>query len=209
MAVGFYSWDQLNDQYPHLLQSMHRQRYLVFVRCLGWDLDCPMGYEEDQFDGPGAIYGLRLNGKGKLTGAIRLLPSNRPHVLGDLFPHLCEGGVPIGQKIYEVSRIYSKRIRVGGAPYERTVGELVVGMIEFGLTRDIKAITTLVRMTAFPDILFAGWDVEPLGLPREVDGEQVLACKINVTSNSLKAIRCWMDVAEDSVLINPSEVMAA
>ena len=38
-------------------------------------------------------------------GSLRILRTDRPHILGDVFPMLCEGEVPVGPEIRELTRL--------------------------------------------------------------------------------------------------------
>ena len=88
-----------------VLNGMYRDRKRIFVDLLGWDVPVVDGvYEVDQFDDEHAIYVVATNERGEHDGSIRLLPSVRPHVLGNIFPELCDGPIPSGEHIFELSR---------------------------------------------------------------------------------------------------------
>lgn len=75
-----------------VLNDMYRDRKRIFVDMLGWDVPVIDGtYEIDQFDDEHAIYVVATNERGEHDGSIRLLPSIRPHVLGNIFPNCAMG----------------------------------------------------------------------------------------------------------------------
>ena len=85
-------------RFAGVLDQMHRDRKAVFVDRLKWDVPVVDGvFEKDQFDTSDAIYLVATDPKHQQhLGSVRLLPSNGPHLLGEVFPHLCEKAVPTG-----------------------------------------------------------------------------------------------------------------
>ena len=161
--------------------NMHRDRKHVFVDLLKWDLTVIAGeFEVDQFDTAGAIYLISAEPDGTHRGSIRLLPTTRPHILGTLFPELCDGAVPIGHNIYEITRgCLSPRLRA--AERLRVRNQLTTAAVEFALFNGIDSFTCIADGGWYSQILALGWLCEPLGLPRIVDGTLTGALRIAVT----------------------------
>ena len=91
---------------PRLFRSMHEDRKQVFVDKLKWDLRHDGVSEQDQYDTPYAQYLiLRDEANSEHLGSVRLLPTTRGHILGDVFPFLCSDGVPSGPEIWEITRL--------------------------------------------------------------------------------------------------------
>src|SRR5436305_7495939 len=87
------------------LKEMFRERKRVFVDRLGWEVPVVAGeFEIDQFDTDDAVYFLALDANGTQLGSCRLLPTTRPHLMSEVFPHLCERGVPTGPDVWEITR---------------------------------------------------------------------------------------------------------
>src|SRR3546814_17323406 len=85
---------------------MFEERKRLFVGLLGCDLSVQDArWEIDQFDDDDAVYLIALDQTGDHAGSLRLLPSNKPHILSELFPELCPAGVPTGPTTYEVTRL--------------------------------------------------------------------------------------------------------
>jgi acyl-homoserine lactone synthase len=164
--------------------NMHRDRKRVFVDLLRWDLTVIAGeFEVDQFDNAGAIYLISAEPDGTHRGSIRLLPTTRPHILGTLFPELCDGDVPIGPNIYEITRgCLSPRLR---APERlRVRNQLTTAAVEFALFNGIDTFTCIADGGWYSQILALGWLCEPLGLPRICDGTMTGALRIAVTRDT-------------------------
>ncbi len=69
------------------LRAMFAARKQVFIDLLKWDLPVLAGeYELDQFDDPAAEYLILLDEAGGHRASARLLRTDRPHLLGDLYP---------------------------------------------------------------------------------------------------------------------------
>src|SRR5687768_6571804 len=89
---------------PLLLRTMHEDRKRVFIDALRWQLPHDGSQEQDQFDADGAIY---LAAKDKTGGhrvSVRLLDTERPHIVGTLFPFLCQAPLPRGPHVREITR---------------------------------------------------------------------------------------------------------
>lgn len=86
-------------------RDLSAYRYEVFVNRLGWPLDCPVGQEQDQFDRVDTEYVLARQDDGSICGCARLLPTDRPYLLGEVFPLLMHGQpLPADATVWEVSR---------------------------------------------------------------------------------------------------------
>src|SRR3546814_13100041 len=73
-------------------------------------------------------------------GSLRLLPSNKPHILSELFPELCPAGVPTGPTTYEVTRLCLP-VRHGAAERLRIRNALITAMVDHALTNGITRLT--------------------------------------------------------------------
>lgn len=172
-----------------VLNSMYRDRKRIFVDLLGWDVPVIDGaYEIDQFDDEHAIYVVATNERGEHDGSIRLLPSVRPHVLGTIFPELCDGPVPSGEHIFELSRAcLSPRNRAARRLQVRNT--VTTAVVEFALLRGIRRFTCIADSGWLSQILSLGWDCRPLGLPREIAGLSTGALVIEIDGDTPDKLR--------------------
>jgi N-acyl-L-homoserine lactone synthetase len=169
------------------LAQMHHQRKRVFVDRLGWELPVTEGeLEIDQFDGEGAVYLLSLDDAGGVTGSLRLLPTKGAHLLGDLFPYLCEGRVPRGEGIWEVSRFCTDPDLADPRLARK---QLLVALVEFALLYSIARLTCVTHMVGLQQLIGIGWDAKPLGLPQPDGRSSIGALAIDITPETLKLLR--------------------
>ncbi|MBS0472976.1 MAG: GNAT family N-acetyltransferase [Proteobacteria bacterium] len=180
-------------KYESQLALMHEDRRRIFVESLKWDIPVVDGrFEKDQFDNDDAVYLLALDAKKEThLGSVRLLPSSKPHLLGDVFPMLCDNGVPRGDDIWEITRLCTApQLRGREAWLARSY--LAVGMVELALLYGIGRYTCVAETSWLSSIMAVGWECEPLGLPQEINGESVGALIINITPATLQLFRMKM-----------------
>jgi acyl-homoserine lactone synthase len=157
-----------------VLRAMFAARKSIFVDLLKWDVPVLDGrFEVDQFDDEHATYLVLTDEAGGHLASARLLPTVRPHILGDLFPQLCADAPPRDPKIYEITRFCLDRGLAAGT--RRAARDtLVTALAEHALVHGIMAYTAIAELVWFQQILAFGWRCRPLGLPR-IDGATVLA----------------------------------
>ncbi len=162
------------------LRGMFEDRKIVFVDLLKWDLSVIDGcLEIDQFDDDHAIYLLASHDDGSHLGSMRLLPTDRPHILGSFFSHLSEKPVPTGLDTYEVTRLcLSPRLRAVERRYVRN--QLISAMTDFALANGINTLTGVARTSWLAQILRMGWRCETLGSVQSVDGTLTGAFRIDL-----------------------------
>jgi acyl-homoserine lactone synthase len=198
--------------FEDMLEQMWRQRSAVFVDNMGWDLPTKNGLEIDEYDRDDTVYLLASDGDRNVTASARLLPTTGPHLMTDLFSDMCETGVPTGPKIWEISRYYVRPM----TPTRRNLLlglkcgiTLVYGAAEYALLNGIEQITFVTDMDRTPEILGAGYDVTPLGLPTQYsDGKAYLASVLNVSLENLNLVRV-QNKLEKSVLRYADQRVAA
>lgn len=169
-------------------QDMHRVRKAVFVDRLGWRLPVLEGaFEIDQFDTDGAVYLIALDRvSGDHLASVRLLPSTRPHILGELYPSLCADDPPVGDDVWEISRLCA----TPGLSREREMRarhKISTALIEYGLLAGIARYACVLNVRWLPTLLAPGWPCEPLGPPQDIDGELLGAFAISISPAVLQA----------------------
>lgn len=190
-----------------LFDAMYRDRKRVFVDLRKWDVPVVDGeFEVDQFDGLRTVYCIATDERGRHHGSIRLLPSKGPHILGDLFPHLCSDGVPIGADIWELTRAcLSPQLDRSEREYIRNA--LTTAVVEYGLFRGIKAYTCIADGQWMSQVLALGWNCRPLGLPQLIGRSMTGALEIEITPGTPTLleqagtyVRCRLVSLDDAVV---------
>jgi acyl-homoserine lactone synthase len=172
-----------------LLEAAFRLRHSVFVDELGWqDLRRVDGREIDGFDGPHAIYFLAIE-KGEVVGHLRMLPTTRPHLLSTIHPHLCQREYQRGPHVWEWTRACVCRAYRAGAPFGRTLAELTLGAMEWGLTNGVRDVVVEWHPVWVTRFLELGVDVKPLGMPIELDGQPIVAALLHYEEPALDRLR--------------------
>jgi N-acyl-L-homoserine lactone synthetase len=152
-----------NPSQAKLIASMFADRKRVFVDLLGWDVPHDEHAERDEFDTPDSEYLIFAQGDDHIA-SLRLLRTDRRHLLGSVFPELCEGPVPSGPDIREISRFcISPRHR--GAIRLQARRLLATALTEYALLFGLSAYTAVAHVARMSNLFATGWRVRPLGLP--------------------------------------------
>lgn len=184
-----------NNRHDHgaMLDAMHADRKRVFVDQLKWQLPVTGDREIDEYDTADAIY---LIVQDPVTaghlGSVRLVPTSGPHLLGDKFACLCDVGVPTGDGIWEITRLCTTPEVSGGRALAIRM-QLVLALVEFGQLAGVRSYTMMTHMAYLPALLAVGWDLEPLGLPHDIGGEQIAALRITLHPETLGKLRALHD----------------
>lgn len=165
---------------------MHEFRHEVFVKRLGWALAGANGREADQYDSEDAKYVvmMRVDGRDRVTGSARLLPTTQPYMLPNLFPQLLGGcPAPRDPKIWELSR-FATSVRATGdgrvlSLSDRTL-ELLNTVFELARRHDVTRLLLVTSIGIERLMLRAGLSAHRLAPPATVDGELCVAVFIEV-----------------------------
>jgi N-acyl-L-homoserine lactone synthetase len=197
-------------EYAAALMQMHRDRKRVFVDQLHWSLPSKESWlEVDDFDNEYAIYLLaRSHATGEHQGSVRLLPSTKRHMLGDLFRELCAGDVPVGEDVWEISRLVTCPPDIPGTSIIKIHRLLALALVEFGLLNQVRRYTLVTEPTRVPALLSIGWPVSPLGLPTQCMGQTLQALEIAIVPETLAMLQVRTRIAS-SVLQFAGEIRRA
>lgn len=170
------------------LRRMFRARKEVFIDLLKWDLPVLAGeFEVDQFDDPYADYLILLGREGEHRASARLLPTDRPHLLGDLYPHLCARPVPTGPRVREITRFCLDRHQRAGERRSAR-NQLVTALAQYALTHDIMSYTGVADLDWFEQIRRFGWACGALGQPVRHNGRLLVALHISIEADILERL---------------------
>src|SRR5665213_3013686 len=178
------------DRFEPQIAEMHHDRKRVFVDWLKWKIPVVDGrYEIDQFDGSDAVYLIESDRKsGRHLASLRLLPSTRPHLLKDVFPILCDGPVPTGEDIMELTR-FCVSPDVGRPEAMRLMNHMWVAAVEYAMLFGVARYTCISHLQFVSLMLSSGWEAEPLGMPQSIDGQGTGAIIFTITPATLRECR--------------------
>lgn len=173
-----------------LLEASYRVRYDVYVRERKWmALDRPDGREVDQFDNADATYFV-WESSGRVLGGARFIPSNLPHLMSDVFPHIATlSSVPQRPSVWEITRLFSVPDPDKKIKRNTVIGDLLCGMFEMGLRYKLEAISVVCDTFFLPRFLEQNLKAIPLGLPTPYPEGVCIACTLPVTVTQLQAAR--------------------
>ena len=202
-----YSRSEIESD-PVLLRTMHEDRKSVFIDTLQWPLHARGALEIDDFDHENAIYLAGKDGAGTHTASIRLLDTEGTHMLADLFPFLCEGEIPRGPHIKEVTR-YTPSPRAKAS--ERLIWRNMMAhaVIEYGLANGIQTYTAVCDISFLNQLLAVGWRCDPLGMPQLVDGSLIGAFCFHVERDSISKFNPNWRYPRRAYLASPAEMLHA
>jgi N-acyl-L-homoserine lactone synthetase len=182
----------------HALETMFVDRKRLFVDLLGWDVPIVDGrFEMDRFDGGDATYLIACDGVGHHIGSMRLLPSIQPHILDTLFAELCDGEIPRGAHIFEITRLCLPS-RLGAAERLRVRNDLITAMVDHALGSGITVLTGVVQADFRRQVLDMGWRCAALGPELEIGRRPLGAFRLEIepdTPDRLIATGIYIDRA--------------
>ena len=171
------------------MRAMFAARKQVFIDLLGWDLPVLEDqFEVDQFDTVEARYLILLGPDGEHKASARLLPSTAPHILGDLYPHLCDGEVPRGPAIMEISRFCLDRNQ-DAASRLASRNQLITALVDHALREGIERYTGVAELGWLAQILRFGWQCDPLGEPGDESSSKIGALSIMIDAGTPKRLQ--------------------
>lgn len=178
------------DHRRDLVASMFHDRKCLFVDFFGWDVPVVDGrFEIDQFDTPEALYIIIAEETGAHAASLRLLPTERPHMLGTIFSDLCPLGVVSDARTWESTRLCLPR-RHGAARRRDLRNQLISAMVDLALERGIDRYTGVLPESFRKDVLAMGWKAEPLGPVVRMPGGPVGAFLVHIEPETPKRL-CW------------------
>lgn len=162
------------------LRAMFEARKRVFVDLLKWDIPVLKdAYEIDQFDTPDASYLVLTDGQDRHRASARLLRTDHAHILGQLFPYLCDGPVPSRTDFREITR-FCVEPTLSRVDRRTARDELVTALADYALATGLSGYTAVANKAWSRQIENFGWQCRTLGTGRRVGGEELVALQIDI-----------------------------
>lgn len=165
-------------------------RHKVFVENLGWDLNSPDGYEQDQFDRPDTVYVAARNDADEICGCARLLPTTHPYLLSEVFPQLLNGMTPPNSAdIWELSRFATVDLNSPDrSPLRQMSSEIAIDLLQAAIDcasqYGAKRLITVSPLGIERLLRNAGFKAHRAGPPMRIDGHLIFACWIEVSDTA-------------------------
>jgi len=172
------------------LRAMFAARKRVFIDLLKWDIPALDGrFEIDHFDTPDARYLILLDPEDmRHRASARLLPTTAPHLLGDLYSHLCPDGAPSGEGVWEISRFCLDPAQTAAERCDAR-NQLVTALADYALHNGICDYVGVAEEGWYHKISGFGWTCRTLG-PVHADGAgDILALNIHIDEDTLPGLR--------------------
>jgi acyl-homoserine lactone synthase len=180
--------------YAHQLDQMFRMRHAFYIEGHRWaDLTSQDGKETDEFDDEHAVYLMSLDPFGDIAASVRLNPTTGPTLL-QKFAGWSDEPLPELDSVWDISRWIA-------APQHRRATnsrwpsnhqrELMIGILEFCLSRGLTHLTMLAELRLAERIAAYGWPLRHLGAPRDYEGGKgtAVAAEIEVGQHVLALTR--------------------
>jgi len=176
------------SHYTEEWEQYLRWRHTIYVEEKKWRPARADGRELDQFDTPDATYILGIE-DGEIVTAARLIPTDKPHLVSEVFPHMCEvAGLPRRPDWAEWTRTYV-------LPHRRTAGrrgiltQICCAVMEYCLDEGIRYAGGIQETYFLPQWKMLNWRVKPLGLPQLVDQEWCVVAYLECSEMALENAR--------------------
>jgi N-acyl-L-homoserine lactone synthetase len=175
--------ETLSDE---LFSKIGHYRHKVFVETLGWELKTRNGLELDQFDRPDTQYMVSQDDLGQVNGCARLLPTNQPYLLGEVFPELMNGlPLPCSSDVWELSRFaavdFNSRTSSALAQFSSGIAAtLLREAIDYAAANGAKRLITVSPIGIERLLSYTGVHAHRAGPPMIINGHPIFACWIEI-----------------------------
>jgi acyl-homoserine lactone synthase len=198
------------SQFHHALMDMHRQRKTVFIDEMKWRLEAPEGLEIDAYDSAAAIYLIECDtARAPVTGSARLLETTQPHLMADVFSHLCDDEPPRGRLIWEATRFCPAPGTPNGPARHALLGRIIAGILETALLFGIEQVTFVANVGLATQAMKAGWSTRTLGAPQGRGRERIVAVAADIDAAGLRRVRANHDISGPITRFAPGLARAA
>ncbi len=185
--------------------SQFHLRYQMLVDAQYWSLSRFQGMEYDQYDTPATTYLVWQDADGVARGCARIVPTDRPYMIKDIWPDLIEGRpLPQSLSVWEATRFCVD----GTLPYEqrqRIKHELVLGFLEFGLKNDVKEMVGTMPVKLWESVFIkSGWGISYLGKEKELEKDgTIIAGLMPISLEVLENVRMTTGVKSPVLVVQP------
>jgi acyl homoserine lactone synthase len=176
-----------------LLDSMYRLRHAVFFDRLGWQVRSEGGREHDWYDliGPHYLVAHEDGPQRRALGCWRMLPSQGPYMLRDIFPQLLAPGVsaPAAPGVWEISRFaVADEVTGDSFGFSEVPATMLAEMVRFAVMREIHTIVGVTSAAVERMLRRLGFNVERLGAPQRIGRVMSVAFRLPMDEATQMAV---------------------
>ena len=189
---NFETAHEHGDVLPQMLKFRHDE----FVLRQGYEVPTFNGMEYDQYDTPAAVYVIWQDGESKVRAGMRILPTNRPYMIKEIWPQTVrEGDLPESPLVWEATRFFVDR-KMEPDMRQRAHGKILCAMLEFALRYGISDfIATAPPRLWHYTFRRCGWPAAPAGEITEIGfTEKIQTCVMPVSEDVLTDVRRIMGI---------------
>jgi len=179
-------------------RGMYELRYDTFHTRLGWQVHTEDHQEFDEFDQAEKVhYILGKAPDGSVDACWRLLPTQGPYMLRDVFPELLDGlPAPCAPDCWELSRFALATDRLAAAEnagnpqlgFGRLSMSLMTEAGRFALAQGISRYVTVTTAAIERMLKHSGLSIHRIARPQRVGQVLTVVCMIEVDDQTLRAI---------------------
>jgi acyl homoserine lactone synthase len=172
------------DIKSNLMHAMANYRHRVFVKKLGWQLRCENELEFDQFDRDDTVYLVAQNDNNEIIGTARLLPTQRPYLLAEVFPQLLNGlPAPASPEVWELSRFaavdFGKNTSDASGQFSSPVAiELMRNALRLASDLGATSVVTVSPLAIERLLNRTGFKVHRMAPPVVINNDHLFACSV-------------------------------
>ncbi len=173
------------------LSSQYELRYKSFIKRQAWGLSEWEGMEYDIYDNPATTYLVWQDKNGTVRGTSRLIPTNRPYMIKDLWPESVDKiKLPNSSKIWEGSR-FCVDSQICNSLRELIIKEIVCAYLEYAISHEIKAIIGMMPIGIWRSVFIKnGWSIDFLGKNKPYGGgRKNIAGMLHISKKTLQNVR--------------------
>jgi acyl homoserine lactone synthase len=167
------------DNYPELIDEMHRLRARVFRDRLGWEVTVVDGRERDRFDDLSPLYVISTSPQGKVIGSLRALQTTGHTMLGEVFSELLPPGEMVRSPlIWESTRFnidMDYAAQRGEGAVSQITSELLCALAEVGIAAGLTHIVSVYDTLMERVLKRAGAEPVRLAPPQRIGGVLTVA----------------------------------
>lgn len=188
ISIDIVTWGNAHLFGDALAQS-YQVRHRAFIEKQNWDVPHCYGMEYDTYDTPAAVYLLARNEFGAVLGLTRLIPTQRPYMLDEIWPNMLGKRVGVhAQDVWEATRFAVDPI-LDAEQRQGVALAITLACLEFGLANDIKSYFVLSPLAVLRRIIGsggAGCAYTQLGEIETFGRTRVSAAEVTVDEQTLR-----------------------